>query len=76
MDWSTQDRERAAAENWELTDTVDQGTLQLRVFGLRQVTNADAMRFVWNAAGRGSAFHQRALRAITQSRITIKRGKK
>lgn len=76
MVWSTQDKERAASENWTLADTVEGNKLQLRVFGLRGISNVDAMRYVWNSAGRGSAFHQHALRCVTQSLTIIKRGKK
>lgn len=76
MNWTSQDKAAAALESWELVETIDRDSLQLRVYGLNGMGNASAMRHVWNCARGGSAFHRRALQIVTASLKPIKRGKK
>ena len=76
MSWTTENKAAAAAESWELVDTVDRDKLQLRVFGMRGISNADAMRYVWNCASRGSQLHRHALQVMAHSSVTIKARKK
>jgi hypothetical protein len=76
MTWTPEKKAQAAGEHWELVDTVDDGKLVHRVYGICGVSNHQAQQFVMNAARRGSKFHIEALRFIAHTVQQTNRGRK
>lgn len=66
MAWTPENAAAAAAENWELRDTIDNGTkrVYLRAYQVSGLNHDRATAHIVNLARRGSHLHIEALRAI------------